>query len=252
MQFFLDTADIEAIKKYAAWGIVDGVTTNPSLIAKEGVKLEDRIKEITEIVDGPISAEVVATDAEGMQLLVEDPDIKIDGFINPGHVSSIIGSNAYKNVNASQVIAGFKPLDVLEAISMLLNQIINNEKKVDNQYIRLVKPEGNVQAQQIIHKYFKKADVSWRGFGILPNTGLEIADEYEHLNAKIKYKEMIDKACKDYNPKENTACKCGSIIKGLCSPKDCPLFNNLCTPEKPIGPCMVGREGSCNVAYRFS
>lgn len=187
-----------------------------------------------------------------MQILIEDPELSIDGFLDPGHVSSIIGLDAYKNVNACQVIAGFLPRDVLEGISMICDQLLEEKREVRNQYTRLVTNEGNTQAQGIIKEYFKVADVNWRGIGVLPDTGLEIADSYKDLNAKIKYKEIIDQNKPDPTAlARDKACLCGNIIKGIAQPEDCPLFKSVCSPEAPIGPCMVGREGSCNVAYRY-
>lgn len=183
-----------------------------------------------------------------MDALLAMGEIKIDGFISPGHVSSIVGLNAYQHMNVSQVITGFMPEDVLIGIYMILCQINKGRRDVENEYVRLVKPEGNLAAQKILSDAFIINDGNWRGFGIIPNSGMEVKNP--KLNARIKYKEILDKI--DFSKsKKPTGCKCGEVIRGLMTPRQCPMFGKICTPEKPYGPCMVSDEGACNAEYRF-
>ncbi len=186
-----------------------------------------------------------------MKALLEIGELKIDGYICPGHVSAIIGTGPYEEIKAPQVITGFQPNDILLAVYMLLEQIAERAPKVENEYQRVVRPEGNPKALAEIFDVFEVSDGNWRGFGIIPGSGLEIKKEFEKQNAKIKYKKILDKV--DFTKsRRKTACSCGEIIRGLKSPKDCPVFKKGCTPDKPIGPCMVSVEGACNVEYRYS
>lgn len=183
-----------------------------------------------------------------MDVLLHMGEIRIDGFISPGHVSAIVGSEAYQHMKVSQVITGFKPEDVLVGIYMLLKQISQQRTEVENEYKRCVKPEGNPIAQKALFDNFTIGDGNWRGFGLIPKSGLEVKDP--KLNAKIKYQEILNKI--DFSKsKRPTGCRCGEMIRGLIEPKQCPMFGKVCTPEKPYGPCMVSDEGACNAQYRF-
>lgn len=182
-----------------------------------------------------------------MKALIKMGEIKIDGFIAPGHVSSIIGVRPYEEMKVPQVISGFEPEDILVAILMLLKQIDEGRAEVENEYLRAVKYEGNTKACEAISDVFEVKDGEWRGFGIIPGSGLEIKDEYKDFDAKVKYKDIISKV--DSAPKIS-GCKCGEIIRGLKTPQSCPLFGS-CSPSNPHGPCMVSAEGACNVEYRY-
>lgn len=184
-----------------------------------------------------------------MQALLDMGEIKIDGFIDPGHVSAVIGKKPYADLKIPQVITGFEMGDVLEGILLLLNQIKNKDLKVINQYGRVVKSEGNKKIRNLIEDVFEIKDGEWRGFGIIANSGLEIRNKYRELDAKIKYKNILDKVDFSHS-KDPVGCKCGDVIRGLMESKKCPMFGKLCTPDNPIGPCMVSVEGACNVAYR--
>ena len=133
---------------------------------------------------------------------------------------------------------------------MLLVQIKEGETKVENEYLRCVRKGGNPTAYKAIFDVFEIADGNWRGFGVIPKSGLEIRKKFSKYNAKVKYKNILDKVdfAKSRRP---TPCKCGEIIRGLKEPKDCPVFKKVCKPENPVGPCMVSVEGACNVAYRY-
>jgi hydrogenase expression/formation protein HypD len=185
-----------------------------------------------------------------MAALLKNPDIQIDGFIDPGHVSAIIGSKPYEQFKIPQVISGFEPEDVLISIQMLLKMILNNQNEVKNQYKRAVKPEGNIEAQKIIDEIFEIKDAKWRGLGNIPNSGLKIKKEFQNQDAEFIYKDLIDKIKKNIKYKPS-ACICGKILQGLAKPQDCPLFAKVCTPENPQGACMVSVEGSCQIEYKY-
>lgn len=192
-----------------------------------------------------------------MEALLASGEVRIDGFIDPGHVSAIIGEKPYAKLDAAQVITGFTEEDVLRGILMLLSQIKNNEKKVENEYKRVVKKEGNAQARKIIDEVFDpvKSPIGdhgagyWRGFGFVPNSGLEIKKKYEKFDAKKKYKNILAKI--DFSKSKDPAgCRCGEVIRGIITPKKCPMFSRACTPDNPVGPCMVSVEGACNNFFR--
>lgn len=212
-----------------------------------------------------------------MDALVNTPQLKIDGFINPGHVSAIIGTKPYKKFKLPQVIAGFESNDVLVAIYMLLKQIAENRAEVENEYTRLVRPEGNPKARELIDEVFTLGNAYWRGIGKIPNSGFEIRKKYAAFDAKIKYKNILSNCHPDspigeegslantrknrtsvrdssgLRPQNdiNSMCICGAILRGLKEPKDCKLFNKKCTPENPVGACMVSSEGACGIEAKF-
>ena len=181
-----------------------------------------------------------------MEALLSMGEIKIDGFIDPGHVSTIIGVKPYRKLNVPQVITGFEAIDVIAAILMLLRQLKEGRCEVENEYIRLVHEDGNTKALNLINEVFKVSDSRWRGFGVIPKSGMEVRDD--ELNAKIKYKEILDEM---QEPEKNLGCACGEIIRGLKEPYECPLFKKVCTPNEPKGPCMVSQEGTCNIFFRY-
>ncbi len=171
---------------------------------------------------------------------------KINGFIDPGHVSCITGSNIWEELRVPQVICGFEKDQLIRAIYKLLVLIKENKNEVINDYKEVVKEKGNIKAQTLIKKTFKISNAKWRGIGEIPNSGLEPKDD--NLNAKIKYKHLL----KNIHSQENSICRCSEIIRGLCEPKDCPLFAKTCTHENPIGACMVSEgEGACGIAYKY-
>lgn len=190
-----------------------------------------------------------------MAALLATPTLKIDGFINPGHVSAIIGVKPYKQFKLPQVIAGFEANDVLTTIYMLLKQITENRTEVENQYTRVVRPEGNPKARKLIDEVFETGDAYWRGIGKIPNSGFEIHPKYSEFNAKVKYQTLLgSSASKFYLEAElpsKSPCICGAILRGLKEPQDCKLFNKKCTPENPIGACMVSSEGACGIEVKF-
>lgn len=190
-----------------------------------------------------------------LKAILEMGEIKIDGLMEPGHVSTIIGKKPYefisKEHHVPQVIAGFEPIDVLMGAWMLVEQIKNGEAFVQNEYTRVVHDEGNVKAQQMINKVFEPEDKKWRGFPIIPQSGLSLKNKFEEYDAHKKYQDELDEI-KDKEFFEPKGCRCGELLRGLASPSECPLFGQTCIPENPVGPCMVSIEGSCNIEYRYS
>lgn len=183
-----------------------------------------------------------------MDALLAMGEIKIDGFISPGHVSTIVGIDAYRHMDVAQVIAGFEAEDVLVGIYILLEMIRDGKKEVVNEYARLVRPQGNEKAREILFGNFRITDGHWRGFGIIPDSGLEVKDD--KLNAKIIHGDIL--ATMDLSKsKKPTGCLCDRVIRGLIEPRDCPMFGKSCTPENPYGPCMVSEEGICNTTFRY-
>ncbi|MEK7598259.1 MAG: hydrogenase formation protein HypD [Patescibacteria group bacterium] len=184
-----------------------------------------------------------------MDALLAMGELKIDGFLSPGHVSTIVGLKPYEHMKVAQVITGFEAEDVLVGLLMLLHQIKKGKSIVENEYARSVRKLGNPKARKIIFEEFKISDGNWRGFGIIPSSGLEVKNP--KLNAKIKYKDILSKI--DFSlSRKPTGCLCGEVIRGLITPVECPMFGRACTPENPYGPCMVPAEGSCNVKYRYN
>lgn len=184
-----------------------------------------------------------------MRLLVEDPELHIDGFICPAHVSAIIGAEAYeflvRDYAKPCVITGFEPLDILQGISMLLLQLLHNSPQVETQYSRVVKQQGNTTARKLVGEVFINADTRWRGFGIIPDSGLALADAYSCYDADTVV------TVKPEEEREFPGCLCGEVIKGKIEPETCSLFRTICTPTNPVGPCMVSQEGTCAAHYKY-
>ena len=190
-----------------------------------------------------------------LKAIVEMGEIKIDGLIEPGHVSAIIGTKPYeflsKQYNVPQVVAGFEPIDVIMGAWMLVKQIKSDKAFVENEYARVVQREGNTKAQKIMDDVFEPIDIKWRGFPVIKDSGLELRNKFEKYDARKSYSDIL-KDLQDKEFQEPEGCLCGELLRGLVYPTDCPLFGKACTPEMPIGPCMVSVEGSCNIEYRYS
>ncbi len=184
-----------------------------------------------------------------MQVLASDPEIGIDGYICPAHVSAIIGAEAYsplaETYHTPCVITGFEPADMLQGILMLAEQVLAGESRVEIQYRRVVRPEGNLKAQAMLEKMFIPSDVAWRGVGVIPGSGLSLREEYRRFDAEKMLPVEVEPT------KEHPGCSCGEILKGKMAPQECALFGKSCTPENPVGACMVSSEGSCAAAYRY-
>ncbi|MCT7484374.1 hydrogenase formation protein HypD [Aliarcobacter cryaerophilus] len=188
---------------------------------------------------------------EVMQVLVQDENCKIDAFLGPSHVSVISGSKIYeefpRDYNKPVVVSGFEPVDVMQSISMIVKQFKEKRANLEIEYKRLVSYEGNLKAQELISRYFKKVPFKFRGIGEVENSGYELKDEFDKYNAKIVYKDILP----SQEVKENKACKCPEILKGVAKPTDCKIFGTVCTPTNPIGSCMVSSEGACSAYYKY-
>jgi hydrogenase expression/formation protein HypD len=184
-----------------------------------------------------------------MAALAADPELQVDGYLCPAHVSAIIGANAYQPlVDAYQVpcvVTGFEPLDVLQGVLMLAKQTVAGEARVETQYRRVVKPEGNRKAQQLLEQVFEPGDACWRGIGDIPDSGLQLRPEFARFDAATQLPVEVE------DPVEHKGCLCGEILKGKVHPNDCPLFRTVCTPEDPVGACMVSSEGTCAAEYKY-
>ena len=185
-----------------------------------------------------------------LRLLLDSPETRVDGFLLPGHVSAIIGARPYefipRDYRVPCVIAGFEPLDVLQSIDMLLAQIIADGPRVEIQYRRTVRPEGNETATRYIAEVFESCDVNWRGLGGLPGSGLRLREEYAALDAARRFPLDLPAS------REHPGCRCGAVLRGVIDPPECPLFGRACTPERPIGPCMVSTEGTCAAWHQYA
>jgi hydrogenase expression/formation protein HypD len=187
---------------------------------------------------------------EALRALVNDPEVAIQGLILPGHVSTIIGLEPYRflaeEYGVPGVITGFEPVDVLQGVWMLMKQLSEGRAEIEIGYGRGVDAEGNVRAREMIDQVFEPTAAEWRGIGVIPNTGLGIRDAYADFDAMRRIPVTPPE------PKEVKGCQCGEVLRGVTLPYECKLFARGCTPEHPVGPCMVSSEGSCAAYYRYT
>jgi hydrogenase expression/formation protein HypD len=181
-----------------------------------------------------------------MELLAGMEDLQLNGFIAPGHVSTIIGLGPYevfpRKYGMPTVVAGFEPLDVLFAVYMILKQLSENKPRLENEYTRAVRWEGNVKAQRLIQEVFDVKDGKWRGLGTIPASKLVLKEQYAAYDAERKYNVKVGEGI-DSQP----GCRCHLVVIGKIKPSECPLFMKACTPQNPVGACMVSMEGTCRV-----
>lgn len=190
------------------------------------------------------------TIAPPLRAILDSPDVDLDGFLGPGHVSTVIGQRAYRFIPAEYgkpvVTAGFEPLDILQAIAMLLTQMKEGRCEVENQYSRVVREEGNPRALAVIDQVFElRPHFEWRGLGSLPDSALRLREEFAAFDAE----RIFDlPGVQVADPK---ACQCGEVLRGRIKPWECRVFGTGCTPERPVGTCMVSSEGACAAYYNF-
>ncbi|MBM4724534.1 hydrogenase formation protein HypD [Rhodococcus hoagii] len=185
-----------------------------------------------------------------IKAILESPDLRLSGFLGPGHVSTVVGLRPYRFVpevyGKPMVVAGFEPLDILASVHMLLQQIRDGRCEVENQYIRVVRPEGNTQALKLMSETFAlRPHFEWRGLGFISQSALEIHPDYAEFDAEERFSMPGVRVA---DPK---ACQCGEVLKGVIKPWECKVFGTACTPETPIGTCMVSPEGACAAYYNF-
>jgi len=184
-----------------------------------------------------------------IRALLDSGETRIDGLICPGHVSAVTGSQAWEfaaeEYGIACVVSGFEPLDILQAIYMLVRQLETGEPKVETAYRRGVRSDGNLKAQELMMEVFEPGPANWRGIGVVAGSGLRLRPEYQKFDAECVF---------DIKPGptiEPKGCICGDILRGVKTPLECQLFNKTCTPENPVGPCMVSSEGSCAGYYQY-
>jgi hydrogenase expression/formation protein HypD len=185
-----------------------------------------------------------------LRAILETPGLQVDAFIGPGHVSSVIGTDAYRFIPAEYgrpvVVSAFEPVDLLQSVAMLLRQRTEGRCEVENQYTRVVRPEGNLRALEAIAETMEtREDFEWRGLGVLPRSALRIRDELAALDAERLF-ELPGERIED--PK---ACRCGEVLTGRIKPWECGVFGTACTPERPLGTCMVSSEGACAAYFSY-
>lgn len=184
-----------------------------------------------------------------LELLVGDPTLELDALILPGHVSTIIGAEPYRflaeKYGIPGVITGFEPVDVLQGIAMLVRQLHEGRAEIEIAYARGVMPEGNPVALAAINEVFETCTATWRGLGDIPGSGYRIRDEFASFDAVRRFEPDVEPT------RDPKGCRCGDVLRARIAPNECPLFRTVCTPENPVGPCMVSSEGSCAAYYRY-
>ncbi len=184
-----------------------------------------------------------------LRAIADDPETRIDGFILPGHVSTITGIEPYRflvdEFSIPGVVTGFEPVDILEGIEMLARMVVEGKPRIENAYLRGVSTDGNRVARELAAQVFEPCDATWRGLGKLPQSGLRIRQEFARFDASRRFDVTIEPTV------EPRGCRCGDVLRGRIAPTGCPLFGSACTPEHPVGPCMVSSEGSCAAYFRY-
>ena len=184
-----------------------------------------------------------------LDVIVSDPSLKVDALILPGHVSTIIGAEPYRflaeKYGIPGVITGFEPVDILQGVAMIMRQLHEGRADIEIAYARGVMPQGNPVALAAIDEVFETCTATWRGLGPIPGSGYRIRPEFAQFDAVARFKPQVEPTI------EPKGCRCGDVLRGIMAPSDCPLFRRVCTPENPVGPCMVSSEGSCAAYYRY-
>jgi hydrogenase expression/formation protein HypD len=216
-------------------------TTAPAIAATALQAVETNVQNLSFYVSHKLIVPAMRAVLEGGAAL--------EGFLTPGHVSVILGADAYSPVVAEYgipcVATGFEPPDIMEGLAMLTEAVADGKNESAIQYTRAVTPEGNVRARDVMFRAFRECDADWRGIGVIPGSGLCLRDEFESLDAVKRF------SLPDPPEVELKGCRCGEVLKGLIDPSECTLFGKACTPASPVGPCMVSSEGSCAARYRY-
>jgi hydrogenase expression/formation protein HypD len=218
-------------------------TTIPTEAVTAKKAKEDNIKNFSLLSGNKLTPPAVAA-------LLESEEVKIDGFILPGHVSTITGVQGWRFIvekyKKASVVAGFNTKDLLTGTLALVNLIRKNQVKILNEYPEVVTEEGNTKARAVMKEVFEPSDANWRGIGIIPGSGMKLREVYADFDAEKKFPVTLPPVV------EPKGCRCGDVLRGIISPPQCPLFGKKCTPQNPVGACMVSTEGSCAAYYKYS
>lgn len=184
-----------------------------------------------------------------LEAIINDPQLQLDALILPGHVSTIIGTEPYRfladRYGIPGVVTGFEPVDVLQGIAMIMRQLYEGRAEIEIAYARGVMPEGNPVARAAIDEVFETCPAVWRGLGEIPGSGYRIRDQFAAFDAVQRFSPLVEPT------QDPVGCRCGDVLRGIMAPNECPLFRIVCTPENPVGPCMVSSEGSCAAFFRY-
>ena len=250
----LDTLKIatENPEKKVVFFAIGFETTAPMTVALIDTVLKRGIKNIYFHINHVTVPEVMVELIDSRDEHVDSYNNRIVAFLGPSHVSVITGAKIYekfpKEYGRPVVVAGFEPVDVMEAILMLIRQFNEKRCELEIQYKRLVSHEGNLKAQQLIEKYFEKADLfKWRGLGNVPKSGYRLKDDYKELDAQKIYADILPKE----EIEDHKLCICGDILRGMANPPECTIFGTACKPSSPLGSCMVSSEGACAAYYKY-
>ena len=186
-----------------------------------------------------------------LRALLASGEVRVSGLLCPGHVTTIIGAEAYdfipREFGIPCAVTGFEPLDMLLGIEAILQQLHDGQARVDNVYTRAVQVQANPRAQALLSEVFEACDAEWRGLGIIPGSGVQIRRPYARFDARTRFPQVWERL----TPPAPSACRCGEVLRGVLRPKACPLFGQACNPSQPLGPCMVSAEGACAAAFRY-
>jgi hydrogenase expression/formation protein HypD len=186
-----------------------------------------------------------------LRALLGSGEVKVSGLLLPGHVTTIIGPQAYNFIpqefHLPCAVTGFEPVDILLGVFSIVGQLTLKNPMVDNAYSRAVKGPVNPRAQALLAEIFAPEDAAWRGLGVIPGSGATLREEYSRYDARRRFADLLAQV----PPAKPTACRCGEVLRGTLPPQDCPQFDQTCTPSQPLGPCMVSSEGACAAAYKY-
>ncbi len=227
-------------------------TTTPMTAVLIDTIIKQNIQNILLHINHVTVPEVMRELIDSRDIHIDSYNNQIDAFLGPSHVSVISGSKIYEEFplkyNKPVVVAGFEPVDVMQAISMIVKQFIQNRCELEIEYKRLVTYDGNIKAQQLINQYFDKTDLfKWRGLGNIAKSGLKLKDKFSKYDAQVVYKDILP----IQEIEDHKLCICGDILRGIANPSDCTIFGNACKPTKPVGSCMVSSEGACAAYYKY-
>ncbi len=185
-----------------------------------------------------------------MKAILDSPDLRLDAFLGPGHVATVVGTRPFEfvtqNYNKPVVVVGFEPLDILQGVHMCIEQVLQGRCEVENQYTRVVHDNGNPKALEVLSKVFTlRPHFEWRGLGFIAQSALALNDDYADMDAEKLF------TVPGHRVADPKACQCGEVLKGVLKPWECKVFGTACTPETPIGTCMVSSEGACAAWYSF-